>query len=340
MVTGILVLALGIYCGLSFILLRWPTLLHKKKASKIQATVVCHRGGSGEFIENTIHAFTSAVEMGADMLEIDCQLTKDEEVVISHDNDLTRGTGVANHISDLNFDELPQYKDTLDVTFGFGRVCTAKEGVSRSIPLLRTVFERFPQVPINIDVKTDSDVLIKNISDLIEEFGRRDITVWGSFSDEINRKCRLVNPKIATFVPIKRTFMMVVAYYVGLLPFLPLPDGFYEVPLVPLFGRMQNVIDYVKSWVGMIPAFFKFGFSDDYIYGIILNFLDHFFMSRKLIDHLRARGLKVFFWVCNEEKDFDKAFSMGRVAIVTDYPSELLKYLQNHPEIERSSTSS
>lgn len=78
-------------------------------------------------------------------------------------------------------------------------------------------------------------------------------------------------------------------------------------------------------------------------------------MSRKMVDHLRARGLRVsanrlidlihlffqvFFWVCNKEEDFDRAFAMGRVAVVTDYPSELLKYLQNHSEIERPSMSS
>ena len=47
-----------IYCTLSFILLRWPLLLHKKKKSKICATAVSHRGGSGEFTENTLHAFS------------------------------------------------------------------------------------------------------------------------------------------------------------------------------------------------------------------------------------------------------------------------------------------
>lgn len=63
---------------------------------------------------------SSAVKMGSVMLELDCHLTKDEEVVVSHDNDLTRETGVPKNISDLNFDELPQYKETLEVTFGFG----------------------------------------------------------------------------------------------------------------------------------------------------------------------------------------------------------------------------
>ena len=59
-----------------------------------------------------------------------------------------------------------------------------------------------------------------------------------------------------------------------------------------------------------------------------------------MLDHLRARGIRVFFWVCNTEEDFNRAFSMGRVAVVTDYPSDLLAYLKKHPEIERGPFSS
>ncbi len=70
----------------------------------------------------------------------------------------------------------------------------------------------------------------------MKEFKREHITVWGSFSDVVNCKCQRENPEIATFVPIKRTIMMVAAYYIGLLPFLPLSDGFFEVPLVFNFG--------------------------------------------------------------------------------------------------------
>ncbi|KAL5968623.1 Lysophospholipase D GDPD1 [Taenia solium] len=326
MLIEILVAFFCAFWTISLILLRWPALLHGKKKSAISATVVCHRGGSGEFIENTLHAFSSSVKLGCDMLELDCQLTKDEEVVVSHDNDLSRATGVNKCISDLTFNELPPYSDHLDVTFGFvddelhspareffyqfpkrvflvarGRECWAAEGVSRQIPLLRTVFEQFPHVPINIDVKTDNLVLIKKISALIEEFNRVDITVWGSFSDTVNQKCRLENPRIATFVPIKRTLKIVLAYYLGLLPFLPLSDGFFEVPLVQNFGLL---------------------------------------MSKSLVNHLRARGIQVFYWVCNTEKDYDRAFSMGRVAVVTDYPSQLMRYLGQHPGVQRGTFSS
>jgi len=45
----------------------------------------------------------SAVDVGADMLELDCHLTKDGEVVVSHDEDLSRVTGRPIRISDTLF---------------------------------------------------------------------------------------------------------------------------------------------------------------------------------------------------------------------------------------------
>ena len=42
----------------------------------------------------------SAVEVGVDMLELDCHLTKDGEVVVCHDDDLRRVTGHSVRISD------------------------------------------------------------------------------------------------------------------------------------------------------------------------------------------------------------------------------------------------
>nr|NP_001187824.1 glycerophosphodiester phosphodiesterase domain-containing protein 1 [Ictalurus punctatus]ADO29168.1 glycerophosphodiester phosphodiesterase domain-containing protein 1 [Ictalurus punctatus] len=339
MLVEVLVATSVAYCTLSFVLLRWPTILHKKKQTKINAVIVCHRGGSGEFIENTVHAFKSAVGLHCDVPELDCQLTKDQQVVVSHDNDLLRGTGVAKLISELNFDELPQYSSCILVTFGFGQKCQADSDVSRDIPLLETVFEHFPETPINIDVKCDSDVLIKKISELVKKFRREHITVWGSFSDVVNRKCQQENPDIATFVPIRRTVAIILAYYLGLLPFLSLTDDFFEVPLMCNFGRMPNVVEYIKSCAASIPSFLKFSCTDDDIVHLAILLADYLLMSRRLVDHLRSRGMSVFFWVCNSETDFDRAFSMGKVAVVTDYPSELVSYLSKHPEIPRGAFS-
>lgn len=59
----------------------------------------------------------------------------------------------------------------------------------RQIPLLRDVFQEFSNIPINIDIKENECQLIKHVSDLINEFGRADLTVWGSFNNDICKQC-------------------------------------------------------------------------------------------------------------------------------------------------------
>ena len=46
----------------------------------------------------------SARNIGVDIVEFDCQITKDGHVVVSHDNNLNRLTGVDKLISDMNFE--------------------------------------------------------------------------------------------------------------------------------------------------------------------------------------------------------------------------------------------
>jgi hypothetical protein len=45
------------------------------------------------------------------------------------------------------------------------------------------VFDEFPDIPINLEVKVDDDQLIQLTYDLILKFGRKDSVVWGSFKD-------------------------------------------------------------------------------------------------------------------------------------------------------------
>jgi glycerophosphoryl diester phosphodiesterase len=52
--------------------------------------VIAHRGASGVAPENTCAAISAAIELGADMVEIDVQLTKDGELVVFHDWTLVR----------------------------------------------------------------------------------------------------------------------------------------------------------------------------------------------------------------------------------------------------------
>lgn len=59
----------------------------------------------------------------------------------------------------------------------------------RQFALLQEVFEAFPHIPVNIDIKINDDRLIAKVSDLIKKYNREEYTVWGNFSDEVTQKC-------------------------------------------------------------------------------------------------------------------------------------------------------
>ena len=62
---------------------------------------IAHRGASGHLTENTLAAFALAADLGAQMWELDTQLTRDGVVVVSHDDHLERVFGVDRRISEL-----------------------------------------------------------------------------------------------------------------------------------------------------------------------------------------------------------------------------------------------
>jgi len=55
--------------------------------------IIAHRGFSAHYPENTLLAFEKAIESGADGIETDLRLSRDEKAFIFHDADLTRISG-------------------------------------------------------------------------------------------------------------------------------------------------------------------------------------------------------------------------------------------------------
>ncbi len=67
---------------------------------------IAHRGASGTFPENTLSAFRAAIEAGADMCELDVQLTRDGAVVVIHDDTVERTTDGNGEVAKLTLEEL------------------------------------------------------------------------------------------------------------------------------------------------------------------------------------------------------------------------------------------
>lgn len=75
-------------------------------ANKNSVIVVGHRGLSGYYPENTLLSFEKAIEIGADMLELDVHVTKDDSVVVMHDYSVSRTTNGNGEIGNMDFDEI------------------------------------------------------------------------------------------------------------------------------------------------------------------------------------------------------------------------------------------
>jgi glycerophosphoryl diester phosphodiesterase len=68
--------------------------------------VIAHRGDSAHRPENTLAAFTSALEVGAEIVELDVHLTRDGQVVVIHDPTLDRTTNGKGRVLDLDLAEV------------------------------------------------------------------------------------------------------------------------------------------------------------------------------------------------------------------------------------------
>ena len=86
---------------------------------------IAHQGDPANHWGNTLEAFASAALLGADMVELDCRLTRDGHVVVLHDRTLARPWGVPRPVAALTWDEVsatrrhgyrvPRLAEVLDV---------------------------------------------------------------------------------------------------------------------------------------------------------------------------------------------------------------------------------
>ncbi|WP_421621074.1 glycerophosphodiester phosphodiesterase family protein [Alkalilimnicola ehrlichii] len=109
--------------------------------------IIAHRGDVERYTENTLPAFCSALERGADGIELDVQFTAEGTPVVFHDRDLRRITGQRGNLADLEDKAL----DTLGLRPG-------PDQAGFHLPTLREACEclAHARVPIFVEIKTDA----------------------------------------------------------------------------------------------------------------------------------------------------------------------------------------
>ncbi len=149
---------------------------------------IAHRGASGRAPENTHAAFAAALALGAEAIELDCQLSADGELVVIHDETLERTTDGHGAVGGRTVAEL----ERLDAGSWFGR-----EFRGERIPRLAAVVDQVrDRVTLNVEVKSARDVgtIERRLADLAIAADAASWLVFSSFHWPALRNLRAVAP--------------------------------------------------------------------------------------------------------------------------------------------------
>jgi len=214
-------------------------------AVPVRPVIYAHRGSSLLRPENTAIAFDWALAVGADVLETDVRLSRDDRVMVVHDERLERTTDGRGAVRGHTARALGR----LDAGYRFEapdgrRWCGAG---ARLMPL-EALFERYPAVRINIDIKDRDPQAAERVAATIARAGREEVVTVGSFHAGVLARFRQVAPGVATAASRGE----VVALYFGRgrattgrpYRFLQIPVRYAGLPLAtPAFIRCAHARD-------------------------------------------------------------------------------------------------
>ena len=155
-----------------------------------------HRGASGSAPENTLPAFAAALAAGADRLELDVHLTADEEVIVLHDEDVSRTTDGAGPASKKRLSEIRD----LDAGYHFvdpdGVFPFRGRGIR--VPTLAELFASLTDVPLNIELKVDDEALVAAVRAVLDRYEARGRVLLTAEPGSLMEKIRRGIPGVLT----------------------------------------------------------------------------------------------------------------------------------------------
>ena len=255
--------------------------------------VIAHRGASGYAPEHTFAAYKMAMDMGADYIEFDLQMTKDGALICLHDETLDRTTNVKDiftkresyYVSEFTIDEIKK----LDAGAWFNKVYPDKakdEYVGLKIPTIDEAIkfiEDNGSGKFNYYIETKSPDIYPGMEEKLLEklrlYNVNDKTIIQSFSSESLRKIRKMNNNI-------------------MLVQLNSSDD-YTIP------KLIESLDIIKNYANGIGP-------------------DRVLVDKNLINEAHKHNLLLHPWTVNEKMEMEKLLDLGVDGMFTNYPDVLI----------------
>lgn len=306
-----------------------PAALQSKTAATRAFDLQAHRGGRGLWPENTLVSFAGALSLGVDTLELDCAITKDGVVVISHDPllnpEITRdasGKFIETHgpsFHSLTWAELQKY-DVGKIKPGtpYAALYPDQKGMDGvRVPRLADVFALVgrsgnPSVRFNIETKITPEkpdetlgpqAFAEAVVKVVREAKMEKRAAIQSFDWRTLAAVQKMAPEIETVALTTQR-----------------PNGGNVQLGAPGASPSLAGLD-VDSFGGSLPKVVKASGARVWSpnYGDVV---------KAQVDEAHGLGLKVIPWTINESVDMEKFIDMGVDGIITDRPDRLREVLK------------
>jgi glycerophosphoryl diester phosphodiesterase len=195
----------------------WHSVLQRPRSAP--PLIMAHRGSSDELPENTLAAFTRALEQSADILETDIRFTQDDQIILMHDPTLERTTNGTGQVASMTLEQIKTYRAQ--------RSFDDKQQLgNKDIPTLDEFLEHTaPQhTPVALELKDDRFIQPQDAGRLIDLLRRHQAlerTVLLSFHGARVRSCKKIAPQVPVgIITLKNPFPTYDTELMG--PFFPL----------------------------------------------------------------------------------------------------------------------
>jgi len=259
----------------------------RAEIQEVSVMRVAHRGGSALAPENTLAAFSVGLQQDADALEMDVHLSKDGEIIVTHDPLLERTTGQPGEVADYDAKTLGGFNAAVAfigaTSFGEQKIPTFDE----VLDLVEREAKRPAVLQVEIKLKNDGTRyagIEEKLLAKLRERGRIESTIIISFDFPSLARIQELEPKIQTGALISKKYMTSVGA---------------KGPKAVAEDIASLKVDYVG--------------------------INYQYLSQTLYNEFRSKKLGVGAWTVNEAKDMKRFQEMGVDFITSDRPDLLLQ---------------
>jgi glycerophosphoryl diester phosphodiesterase len=264
------------------------------KHKKIKVQIHGHRGSRGDFPENTLSAFKHSIENNIEFIELDLQITKDDEIVIYHDKNINTEicNGVSRPIKELLLKEIKDYDCGSKKNINFPNQQTVPlEKIPTFIEFINMVQSQYKnkKIKMNIEIKTekslDTDSEVYHFSNtLIKLLHKYNITgdvIVQSFDVRALKYVKEIDSTITRSYLIEE-----------------------KLPNIDILINTSKKL------------------------GVKIISPDYKLIDKKIVKKLQENGFEVLPWTINDISALKQNIEYGVDGIITDYPIQTRDYLQ------------